>query len=137
MTLSFAVCSFRTTTTTTTVPFSCIVVGAGVSAADKQRGRNEGTGKHERERNGEYGNWRPLKASRGGVYLRRSERSDKWCGGAFVGHRRLCGWLALSRLSFVLSPFPLLPLCRVFSTTAISQDLIYRLYRDIVAIYPG
>lgn len=88
-------------------------------------GETWGAGKHKRERNGEHGNWRPLKASRGGVYLRRSERSDKWRGDAFVEHRRLCGWLTLpSSLSSAPFPCTLLPLCRVFSAAAISQDLI-------------
>jgi hypothetical protein len=73
---------------------SASVVGAGVSTTDKQRGETREVGKHKRERNEKYENWRTLKAGRGGVYLRRSERSDKWRGGAFVRSRRLRGWLA-------------------------------------------
>lgn len=79
-----------------------------------KRGRNEGVGKHKRERNGEHGNWRPLKASRGGVYLRRSERSDKWRGDAFVRHRQAL-WVAYASLVLIFRSLSsrLLPLCRV------------------------
>lgn len=91
------------------------VVGAGVSAADKQRDETKG-GKGGNgptntsgERNGEYENWRTLKAGRGGVYLRRSERSDKWRGALplsdFAGS---VGGLLLS-LPFVLRFLPFLP----------------------------
>lgn len=118
MILSFEVCILTTTT------MSASVVGAGVSATDKQRGETRGVGKHKRERNGKYENWRTLKAGRGGVYLRRSERSDKWRGGAFVRSRRLCGWLVSASLPFCVS-FPLFLFTRLFYRPVISHYIKY------------
>jgi len=126
MTLNFAVCSFRTTMMTMLT--SCIVVDAGVSAADKQKGWNEGgrqtqVGKKRRARKLE------TVKSHGGVSIC-VDRRDRTSGvemplsDTAISVGGLC---SLSRLylSFLSFSSHFLPFYRVFSTAAISQDLVY------------
>lgn len=104
------------TTTTTTTTMMTSIVDAGVSATDKQRDETRGEkGGLDRqtqagkETESEYESWRTLKAGRGGVYLRRSERSDKWRGALPLSDSAgSVGGLLLS-LPFVLRFLPFLP----------------------------